>query len=266
MEATGTKGKRARVARAEGGWFVHYAPGKPPIPGGMSIDYPAGLNLIVGILMALFHREKTGQGQLVSTDLFSVSLHGHAWEAAAELNEDKIDRHAAVGGTEAAINKAFATADGFIEVSPVFSDNALRDLSTAMELGDLSKEPQFATEPLQIQNRDELNARLAAQFTKKTTEEWIKQLEARGVFCARIQSFCTAMKDPQALANNMLVTVEHPRAGALKVLGTPVRLHATPPTLRCPPPDLGESSRAIAAELGYSEAEIEEMVKQGIIT
>ena len=260
------RGGHDMMARAEGGWFIHYDQTKPPIPGGVSIDYPAGLNLMIGILMALYQREKTGLGQMVSTDLLSVAFHAHAWEGATELNAEKIDRGAAVGGTEAAINKAFATADGFIEISPVFSDNALRDLSVAMGMGDLSLDPRFATEALQIQNRAELNAVLAGKFTDKATEEWITQLEAGGVFCARVRSFREAMKDPQIAANKMVVTMEHPRAGELKLLGTPMRLHGTPPTLRLPPPDLGEQSCDIAAELGYTPEEIQQLVASGVLS
>jgi crotonobetainyl-CoA:carnitine CoA-transferase CaiB-like acyl-CoA transferase len=259
------RGGHDMMARAEGGWFIHYDATKPPIPGGMSIDYPAGLNLVIGILMALYHREKTGRGQLVSTDLLSVAFHGHAWEGAAELNAEKIDRHAAVGGTEAAIDKAFATEDGYIEISPVFSDNALRDLSLAMGMGDLSQDARFATEALQMRNRTQLNALLAATFTDKTTAQWMRQLEAGGVYCARVQSFRQAMDDPQIAANNMVVSMDHPQAGRLKLLGTPVRLHGSPPSLRQAPPDLGEHSIEIATELGYRVDEIQELLDNGVL-
>lgn len=87
-------------AGAEGGWSVHYEKTKPPIPGGVNIDYAAGLNLMIGILTALYQRQKTGMGRMVSTDLPSVAFHAHAWEDATELNADKINRGAAVGGNE----------------------------------------------------------------------------------------------------------------------------------------------------------------------
>jgi crotonobetainyl-CoA:carnitine CoA-transferase CaiB-like acyl-CoA transferase len=259
------RGGHDMMARAEGGWFVHYDNNKPPIPGGVSIDYPAGLNLMIGILMALYHREQTGEGQYLSTDLLSVAFHAHAWEGASELNRDKIDRPAAVGGTEAAINKAFTTADGFIEISPVFSDNSLRDISLALDMDDLSRDPRFATEDLQVQNKTQLNAILAERFITRPTEEWLVELEAKGVFCAKVQSFREAMGDPQIAANGMIVSMDHPRAGTLKMLGNPIRLHSTPPSLRRPPPDLGEQSAEIARELGYSEKEIEDLQQSNII-
>lgn len=253
------------MARAEGGWFVFYDQEKPPIPGGVSIDYPAGLNLIIGILIALLSRGNSGKGQHVTTDLLSVAFHAHAWDAASRLNEDKIDRPAAVGGTEAAINKAFQTADGHIEISPVFSDNALRDLSTAMGLGDLSESSRFATEDLQIKNKDSLNRILADRFKEQSTDVWMEDLASQGVLCARINDFADAARDPQIDRNNMIVQMEHKRAGNLKLLGNPVRLHGTPPSFKKVPPDLGEHSEAIAQELGYSEAQIEELVTNKVL-
>jgi crotonobetainyl-CoA:carnitine CoA-transferase CaiB-like acyl-CoA transferase len=251
------------MARAEGGWFVSYDESKPPIPGGISIDYAAGLNLVVGILTALVHRLKTGAGQYVSTDLLSVAFHGHAWDAASRLNAERIDRPAAVGGTEAAINKAFQTADGFIEISPVFSDNALRDISTALGLGDLSITPEFSTEMLQVENKNTLNAALATAFLTKTTDVWMLELEQQGVLCARVNSFEQAARDPQVLHNNMIVSMEDPVAGKLKLLGNPIRLKGTPPKLERFPPTLGQHNLEVARELGYSEAAITEMFEQG---
>lgn len=263
--ADSNRGGHDMMARAEGGWFVHYAEGKPPIPGGVSIDYPAGLNLMIGILMALYHREQTGRGQFVSTDLLSVAFHAHAWEGASQLNADRVDRPAAIGATEAAVNKAFATSDGFIEVSPVFSDNSLRDICNGLEMEDLSKDPRFSSGELQIQNKIELNQILAEKFKNRTTTEWIKRLESNGVFCARVQSFRDAMEDPQIQANQMVVEMEHPRAGKLKMLGNPIRLHRTPMQLKEPPPDLGEHSKKVASEIGYSDAEIESLIERKII-
>jgi len=266
---TGPYAERGRaghdmMARAEGGWFTFYDEEKPPIPGGFSIDYPAGLNLMIGILTALVHRMKTGEGQYVSTDLFSVAFHAHAWDAASRLNAQKIDRPAAVGGTEEAIHKAFQTLDGFIEISPVFSNNALKDISTALGLGDLSEKPVFSTENLQIENKNQLNAILAKAFLQKTTDDWMTELESKGVLCARINSFEEAARDPQIACNNMIVSMEDPEGGELQLLGTPVRLKGTPPQLKQFPPRLGQHSHEVALEIGYSEEEINCMTEEGI--
>jgi crotonobetainyl-CoA:carnitine CoA-transferase CaiB-like acyl-CoA transferase len=260
------RGGHDMMARAEGGWFVQYDPEKPPIPGGISIDYAAGLNLMIGILTALYHRHRTGQGQFVSTDLLSTAFHAHAWEGAAELNRERITRPAAVGGTEEAVDKAFATKDGFIEISPVFSDNALRDISLAVGLNDLSQDARFSTESLQIENRTELNALLATGFQTRTTAEWMEKLEAQGVFCAEVRSFGEAMKDPQIQANNMVVSMYDAGGKPLRMLGTPVRLHETPPCLKRFPPKLGRDNAAVAEEIGLTADEIDELMQKNVLS
>ena len=259
------RGGHDMMARAEAGWFLDMGPETAPIPGGISADYPAGMVLMQGILIALLHRNRTGRGQRVTTDLLSVAFHAHAWEGATELNAHLVDAPARVGGTEAAIDKAFLTKDGAIEISPVFSDNALRDISTAMDLGDLSELPQFATEAQQLENRAELNRILAETLRQKTTEEWIAQLEPRGVLCARVSTFMEASENPQVLANRMIVDMIHPVAGALRVLGTPVRLHGTPPTHARHAPDLGADSRGVLAEIGYDEQSLDDLQSRGLI-
>ena len=105
------------LARAEAGWFVAIDDDKLPLPGGISVDYPAGLMLMIGILTALVAREQTGQGQLVTTDLFSVALHAHSWDGVELLNRERLDRKSGIGVTEQAIDKAFRTRDGLLEIS-----------------------------------------------------------------------------------------------------------------------------------------------------
>lgn len=259
------RGGHDLMARAEAGWFLQPDKDNAPIPGGMSADYTAGLHLMMAILMALYHREKTGQGQFISTDLFSVAFHAHIWDGASQMNGAKIDAPAALGGIEEAILKAFATKDGYIEISPVFSDNALRDISLALGLNDLSEDPRFATEKKQLKNRETLNALLAERFRARTTETWMAELEPQGIFCARVHTFAEATEHPQTAPNNLIVEMEHPEAGDLKLSGTPIRLQATPPQLRHPPPDLGEHSTVIARELGYTQEEIDRLVENGVL-
>ena len=253
------------LARAAAGWFVTVVPGKMPIPVGPSADYHAGLMLAITILTAIVARERTGRGQLVTTDLFSVAFHAHAWESGAMLNKERVHDAPGVGVTEKAIDKAFRTKDGMIELSPVFSSNALRDISVAMGLGDLSVDPRFSTGENQLARRDELNGILAQRFLEKTTEEWIASLEPQGVLCGHIHSFEEAASDPQIAANKMIVESQHPRLGKLRLLGTPFRLYGTPVSYRISPPDLGEHTRDVLAELGYSEEEITRLEAESVL-
>ena len=252
------------LARAEAGWFVAVGDDKLPLPGGISVDYPAGLMLMIGILTALVAREQTGRGQLVTTDLFSVALHAHSWDGVELLNRERLDRKSGVGVTEQAIDKAFRTRDGLLEISPVFSQNALRDISMAMGLGDLSADPRFHAEIDRLVHASELNAILAKRFLEKTTAEWIATLEPQGVLCGEIRTFEQAAQDAQTGANQMVVEMDHPRAGKLALLGTPLRLNSTPATHRTPPPDLGEHNQVVLKELGYTAEDIANLAQQGV--
>jgi formyl-CoA transferase len=252
------------LARAAAGWFQNLVPDKPPIPSGMSADQPAGLMLAIAILIALAAREKTGLGQLVTTDLFSVALYSHIWESAAVLNRERVHAKTGIGSTEEAIQKSFWTRDGLIELSPVFSDNSLRDITVALGLGDLSQDLRFCDEERQLASKDELNSILAERFLEKTTKEWISILEQQGVLCGEIKTFEEAVCDPQTEANHMVVEMEHPRLGTMRFLGTPIRLYGTPSSLRVPPGDLGDHNREVLGEMGYSAEEIDELANRGV--
>jgi len=260
------RGGHDLMARAEAGWFVQPDPAKAPFPAGISADYAAGLMLNQAILMALVARARTGVGQRVTTDLLSVAFHAHSWEGPAELNADRITEASGVNANEGIIDKAFATRDGYIEISPVFSENSLRDISVAIGISDLSAEPRFATHERLLEHRQEVNDLLSARFREKGTAEWIADLEPKGIFCAKVNTVVEAAQEPQLQANGMLVEMEQPGAGKLRLLGTPLRLYGTPPVPRTFAPELGEHTREILIQLGYSTEAVAGLERSGVVS
>jgi crotonobetainyl-CoA:carnitine CoA-transferase CaiB-like acyl-CoA transferase len=253
------------MARAAAGWFFEPSPGEVPVPAGMSVDYPAGLMLMIGILAALAGRERTGRGQRVSTDLFSVALHAHGWGICETMNKERIQDSSGVGATERMIKKAFRTKDGLIEISPVFSQNALRDISEGLGLGDLSEDPRFKELEKREANAAELNRVLEEGFQQKTTADWLPILEKAGVLCGQVNTFGQAVTDPQAMANGMVTEMSLEGPGTLKTLGTPLRFTDTPESHQVAPPRLGENTREILAEMGLGAGEIDALVRDGVV-
>jgi len=252
------------LARAASGLFDAQRADGLPLPGGISADYPAGMLLMQGILIALLARERTGEGQIVSTDLFSVSMHTHAWGSGNVLNKHRDQVGGGLAGTEEAIQKSWHTKDGYLEISPVFAADPLRDISTALGLGDMAQDPLFRTDADRVENAVALNAILQEKLMEKTAKEWEAELEPKGVLCTVINTFEEALEDPQIEANDMIVELEHPKAGTLRLLGTPIRLSGTPPSIRIPPADLGEHNDEVVSELGYSSEEIARFHEQGV--
>ena len=257
------RGGHDLMARANAGLFVPLGPEGLPVPAGISADYPAGMLLVIGILIALQSRQNTGKGQLVTTDLLSAAFHTNTWGAATILNQERIESSGGVGASEKAIQSSFKTKNGYIEVSPVFSDDALRDISVALGLDDLSEDPRFANKQDRPAFAHEINEILATRFLEKTTEEWIRILEPQRILCAEIKTYAEAAEDPQMLANEMVVEMEHKHAGNLRLLGTPIRLYDTPSSLRISPAELGEHTLEVVRELGFSEDEITAFEAQG---
>ena len=183
------KGGHAKMAAATGGLFMQLHAHSLPHPPSISVDYPAGVLLSQAILLGLFQRERTGEGVEVSTDLFSAAALTHVWAGGAVLNPQfSMMGRRDLSATEKSIRNAWQTLDGHIEISPVFSPDALRDISLGLGLGDLSEDPRFATSEARLENAAELEALMEERFRKKCTADWLDILESAGVLCAEIKT------------------------------------------------------------------------------
>ena len=123
-----------------------------------------------------------------------------------------------------------------------------------------TEDPRFATNADRVQHRKQLQALLEPVMLQKTTRAWVETLQRHGIPCGVIQSVGEVCEDPQVAARDMVVGLEHPKAGPMRVTGLPVKLSETPGAVTAPPPLLGEHTEGVLSEwLNMDAAEVERL-------
>ncbi len=226
-------------------------PGMPPARIGMSIgDIGAGLYTAVAINAAIAHRAMTGEATKVDIAMFDCQL---------ALLENAVMRYTVLGEVPGPLGarhpsivpfEALETDDGWMIVA-AGNDGLYLKLCEGLGRPDLASDPRYRTNDLRNQNRDALRPELVKELRKRTTAENIALLEKAGVPCGPINNVEQALNHPQVAARNMLVTVEDPAAGTLKLAGNPLKFSAFPdPPTRDPAPTLDRDRAKILKELG----------------
>jgi len=240
-------------------------PGRPPMKCGPPVtDITAGILAAMGVLAAYSHRLKTGRGQAVDTSLFEAGITHTYWQSAIAMATGIAPGPMGSAHPLNAPYEAFETADGWITIGAANQTNWLRMLK-AIDAEALAEDPRFALNRDRMANRNDLAATLAPIFRAATSEAWLARLEAGGVPAGPVLDVNAMHRDPQALAREMVVEVAHTRIGPMKTLGLPVKFSDTPGRVHGAAPLLGEHSRAILAEAGYTAAEIDGLIDRGVV-
>jgi crotonobetainyl-CoA:carnitine CoA-transferase CaiB-like acyl-CoA transferase len=231
-------------------------PDGDPIKCGVPIgDLSAALFCAVGILSALTARERTGEGQLVDTSLFEGALALSIWETAELWATGRAPGKLGSAHRLTAPYQALRTSDGHLTVA----GNTQRQwerLCSVIGREELAGDPRFATNDDRMANRAELVAELEAALASDTTGAWVQRLEDAGIAAGPIHDYAEVFADPHTRAREMEVTMEHPEEGTVRGLGIPVKLSATPDSVRYAAPLLGEHTAEVLREAGLSEEEI----------
>ncbi|MBP1179676.1 CaiB/BaiF CoA-transferase family protein [Methylobacterium sp. PvR107] len=240
-------------------------PGRPPMKCGPPVtDITAGILAAMGVLAAYSNRLRTGRGQAVDTSLFEAGITHTYWQSAIAMATGVAPGPMGSAHPLNAPYEAFETADGWITIGAANQTNWLR-LLTVIGAETLAEDQRFAHNRDRMANRYALAATLAPIFRAQTSAEWLARLEAGGVPAGPVLDVNAMHRDPQTLAREMVVEVEHPRVGPMKTLGLPVKFSDTPGRVHGPAPLLGEHSRAILAEAGYTAAEIDGLIARGVV-
>jgi crotonobetainyl-CoA:carnitine CoA-transferase CaiB-like acyl-CoA transferase len=223
------------------------ADGKPLRSGIPVSDLVAGLYAAFGIVNALRARDLTGRGQRVEAAMVDSIMSMFAWYASDYLATGQPSARSGNDHPITAPYGMFAASDGSIAVAP--STEAILDRFLGeIGLPDLRTDPRFATNGLRLQNRAALNAIVNERILNDTQTNWVTRLNEAGVPCGIVQSMNEVFKDAQTLHREMVIPVEHPGRGVVRMLGFPVKLSDTPCRVRYPAPEHGEHGAEIVDE------------------
>ncbi len=220
-------------------------------------DYGAGLLAYGSITAALYHRERTGEGQLIRTSLLQSAM---AMQSHMYCEAHDADPEPPFGIYP---YRLFETQDSLIFIAGP-TDKFWGILCDAIELPELAEAP-YRTNADRVTRAEELTERLTPVFKQKTTDEWETLLVSRGFPCGPARTFAECFAHPQVAALDMRATVDHTSIGKLDCPGVPVHFSATPGAINRAAPLLGEHSREILTEAGYSDADIGALHDAGVV-
>jgi crotonobetainyl-CoA:carnitine CoA-transferase CaiB-like acyl-CoA transferase len=233
------------------GWLTGRRDQEPVSAGAAVVDQHGAALLAMGLLAALLHRERTGEGQRIEVTMLQAALDLVTEPVVYRLNGARIERPVEpVADTfHAAPYGYYRTRDGHVAISMTPIAKLRQALDGATELEGL-EDPAIA-----FTERDRIRARLGPLIEKRSTDELVALLRSHGVWCTPVNTLDAALADPALRHLQPVLEMEHPRAGTVKVLVHPVRYSAGEPELRYTPPEVGQHTQEVLLELGYPVAE-----------
>lgn len=254
-------GQDLLVQAMSGALFSAGRPGEPPVAAPYFLaDAVTAYSSFEGVLAALLHRERTGEGQLVQVNMLDAviamqmqELSVHTVGGVPQTRSQEVHAHSYIRAPYG----IFSTADGYISLA--FAElSVLAEVLAAPSLAELDAERDGFV------RRDEISAAVSAALRTESTDHWLTKLRERGIWCGPVYSYADLRTDPQVLHNESFVTYEHPTEGTVTTPGFPYRFSETPAAVRRPAPLTGEHTDELLAELGVSAERRAELVRRGV--
>jgi len=253
------------VQAYSGGMSITGPDASTPTRAGIPIgDLGSGLFSVIGILSALLSREKTGKGQHLDLSLLDVQISLLTYMATMQTLSGVDPEPIGNAHFVHVPYNSFTTKDGFVVIA-VITDAFWEELLNIVDLDSLRKE-EFKNSPGRLKNQNFIEAELNKKLSTQTSQHWINALNSAKVPCAPINSFSQAFADEQVVHRKMLVEVEHPDGGKVKMPGNPIKLSYTNEHSFSPPPHLGQHTKETLTDwCNYSESEIKDLIEKKVI-
>ena len=226
------------------------------------VDVMTSMCVATGVLAALRVRDTTGKGQRIDLSLLDVLTHAQATVLQSWLLVGEVVPRTGNRSHFFAPSGVYACGDGRSLCITCPSSKFFRNLCRALDVG-WDGEPRFARTEDRLRNQDELDRLIGERCKEFSRDDLLARILEADVLAAPVNEVPDVVRDPQIRHNDMIVTTEHATLGPLAVTGVPIKLHDTPGSVRRAPPVLGEHTRELLAELGYSADEIARMIGEG---
>ena len=238
--------------------------GPPTMVGVPQGDMIAGMFAAFAISSALLARERTGEGQVIDATMIGGQVALLSRQAARYFADGTVPRPEGNRHSSIAPYQTFRASDGSVNIC--CANNALFErMCRALELDDLLDDARFADNGKRVAHRDVLTAHIERRVTQLTKAEVVRRLREVNVPVGPISDLGEVFTDPVVKHLGLIAEVDHPVAGRVRAPGIPVRMSATPPSVRRPPPTLGEHTDEVLAEIGYAAEEIAKLRADGAI-
>ncbi|NNU42641.1 CaiB/BaiF CoA transferase family protein [Ramlibacter montanisoli] len=241
-------------------------PGGRPAKVGIAMnDIACGVTTLYGILGALIGKLRHGQGQYLETSLLEAGLAWSIWEFGAWFGGGEKPTATGTRHRRSAPYQAFRSKDGYVTVGASGDKLWRAFVEQVVNRPEWLQDPRFEKNPLRVKNVEALQELIESVLVTQPTAHWVEKLDAAGVPGGPVYTYDQTLSDPQVQHRRMVYDIDHPKIGAMKTLGLPVKSSGELTEIRKPAPLHGQHTEEVLRAVGYSEAQVRSLLAEGVV-